>query len=174
MELLFPLAELTKKQKDQDVLSAHAAGTKDVYRCLAASEFMFTNIKKFFLLYIYSGFLDSLKKANYPLSFWHFLRFCVKDLRLYLVLTRIQKFFKEGGGVEEGGNGAELKLLGKIACILTLLKCINVPQKKLSYNVTFFVFLNSKRIATPLNPLPLPLDPPMVYEVCISSVKWND
>ena len=48
MELLFPLAELTKKQKDQDVLSAHAAGTKDVYRCLAASEFMFTNIKKNF------------------------------------------------------------------------------------------------------------------------------
>lgn len=125
-------------------------------------------------LYIYSGFLDSLKKANYPLSFWHFLRFCVKDLRLYLVQTRIQKFFKEGGGVEEGENGAELKLLGKIACILTLLKCINVPQKKLSYNITFFVFLNSKRIATPLNPLPLPLDPPMVYEVCISSVKWND
>ena len=30
MELLFPRAELTKKQKDQDVLSAHAAGTKGV------------------------------------------------------------------------------------------------------------------------------------------------
>ena len=55
--------------------------------------------------------LDSFKKAS---LFDTIALVCHRDLGVYVIQTRIQKFSKEGGGVEEGKRGGELKMLGRL------------------------------------------------------------
>ena len=173
MELLFPLAELTKKQKDQDVLSAHAAGTKDVYRCLAASEFMFTNIKKNFYFTFMVDFWIVKKSQLSSLFLTLFALLCQSSQALPCTDTDPEIFQRRGRG---GGRRkwSRVETFWENCVYINFIKVHQCTTKKIIIQRYFLCFFKFKEDSYPFKPPPTPFGPAngiwSLHLVC--QMKW--
>lgn len=131
---------------------------------------MFTNIKKNFYFTFIVDFWIVKKSQLSSLFLTLFALLCQSSQALPCTDTDPEIFQRRGRG---GGRRkwSRVETFGENCVYINFIKVHQCTTKKIIIQRYFLCFLNSKRIATPLNPLPLPLDPPMVYEVCISSVK---